>query len=197
MLELLKTLEERAPESSYLSKASGLRFQALAQSGDLPAAVALAEKLIAAGQANEEMLATAAEFTLRQNREPEKVLDYAAKLIETVNARQKPDAVSDADWQKYRSYYLGSAQWMTGVVYGIQGKFAESDKVLREALPLLEGRDEYKAAALYNLGVANARLRKVADAGRFYQQCAAIAGPYKTMCTDNLKTIRSGYRVVK
>lgn len=196
-VELLKTLEERAPESGYLAKASGLYFQSLAQSGDVPGAVALAEKLIPKGQANEDMLATAAEFTLRQNREPQKVLDYSARLIEMVNTRQKPDTVSDDDWQKYKSHYLGSGQWLTGVVYGIQGKFAESNKVLREALPLLEGRDEYKAAALYNLGVANTRLKNVAEAGRFYEQCTAIDGPYKTMCADNLKTIRSGYRIVK
>lgn len=196
-VELLKMLEARAPESTYLSQASGVYFQALTQSGDLPAAVILAEKLIARGQANEEMLATTAELTLRQNREPEKVLDYSAKLLALVNTRQKPDSVSDADWRKWKDHFTGLGQWMTGVVYCVQGKFADSNKVLREALPLLEGRDEYKAAALYNLGVANSRLKNVADAGRYYEQCAAIAGPYKAMCTDHLKSIRSGYRIVK
>jgi tetratricopeptide (TPR) repeat protein len=196
-VELLKSLEAQAPESTYLSQASGLYFQALAQSGDLPGAVALAEKLIPKGQANEEMLATTAEYTLRQNKEPQKVLDYSAKLLEMVNTRQKPESASDADWQKWKNHYAGLGQWMTGVVYGVQGKFADSNKVLREALPLLEGKDEYKAAALYNLGVANSRLKNVAEAGKYYEQCAAIAGPYRAMCTDNLKSIRSTYRIVK
>ena len=196
-VELLKTLEARAPESTYLAQASGIYFQALAQSGDLTGAVALAEKLIAKGQANEEMLETAAEVTLRQNREPQKVLDYSAKLLALVNTRAKPDTVSDDDWQKWKAHFVGLGQWMTGVVYCVQGRFADSNKVLKEALPLLEGKDEYKAAALYNLGVDNSHLRNVADAGRYYEQCAAIASPYRAMCTDSLKAIRSTYRIVK
>jgi tetratricopeptide (TPR) repeat protein len=196
-VELLKTLEERAPESTYVSQGYGLYFQALVQSGDLPAAVAVAEKVIAKGQANEEMLATAADFTLRQNKEPQKVIDYSSKLIEMVNTRQRPAGVSDADWQKYTTHFLGWGQWLAGVAYGVQGKYADSNKVLREALPLLEGRDEYKAAALYNLGIANSRLKNVADADKFFDQCTAVNSPYQTTCKDNLKAIRSTYRVVK
>jgi len=69
--------------------------------------------------------------------------------------------------------------------------------VLREALPLLEGNDEYLAGALFNLGVANSRLRNVSDASRFFEQCATLKTPYRAPCADNLKSIRSTYRVVK
>jgi tetratricopeptide (TPR) repeat protein len=196
-VELLKTLEERAPESTYLSQGYGLYFLALVQSGDTPTAVAVAEKLIAKGQGNEEMLATAGDFYLRQNREPQKVLDYSSKLLELVNTKAKPDAVSDADWQKWKNHLLGWGQWMTGVVYCTQGKFGEANKVLRAALPLLEGNDEYKAGALFNLGIANSHLKNVADALKFFEQCVAIKSPYQPTCTDNLKAIRSTYRVVK
>jgi len=194
---LLKTLEERAPESGYLARSYGLYFQALAQSGDLPAAVGLAEKLIAKGQANEEMLATAADYYVRQNREPQKVLDYSSRLLAAVNTRQKPDGVGDDDWQKWKTNLLGWGQWMMGIAYGVQGKYADSNKVLREALPLLEGNDERKAGALYNLGIDNSHLRNVTDAGKFFEQCAALNSPYQTLCADNFKAIRSTYRVVK
>ncbi len=196
-VELFKTLEERAPESTYLSQAYGLHFQALVQSGDLPGAVGLAEKLIPKGQANEEMLATAGDFYLRQNREPQKVLDYASKLLASVNTRQKPEAVGDADWRKWKDHYFGLGQWMEGVIYCVQGKYTDSNQVLRAALPLLEGNDEYKAAALFNLGIANSHLRNVPDAARFFEQCAAIQSAYRPVCTDNLKAFRSRYRVVK
>ena len=196
-VELLKTLEERAPESTYLSQGYGIYFLALLQSGDTPAAVAVAEKLIAKGQGNELMLATAGDFYLHQNREPQKVLDYSSKLIEMVNTKPKPDGVSDADWQKSKDYFLGWGQWMTGAVYCSQGKFGEADKVLRAALPLLEGNDENKAGALFNLGIANSRLKNFADAVKFFEQCIAIKSPYQPTCTDNLKAIRATYRVVK
>jgi tetratricopeptide (TPR) repeat protein len=143
------------------------------------------------------MLATAGDFYLRQNREPQKVLDYSSKLIELVNTRSKPDGVSDADWQKSKNYFLGTGQWMVGVVYCSQSKFSEANKVLRTALPLLEGNDETKAGALFNLGIANSHLRNYADAAKFFEQCIAIKSPYQPTCTDNLKAIRSTYRVVK
>jgi tetratricopeptide (TPR) repeat protein len=196
-IELLKTLEERAPESTYLTQGYGIYFLALVQTGDLPAAVALAEKRIAKGQANELMLATAGDFYLRQNQEPQKVLDYSSKLIELVNTKPKPDGLSDADWQKGKDYFLGLAQWMTGVVDCSQGKFGEANTALRAALPLVEGNDENKAGALFNLGIANSHLKNLADAVKFFEQCIAIKSPYVAKCTDNLKAIRSTYRVVR
>lgn len=196
-VELLKTLVERAPESTYASQGYGLYFQALLQSGDMPGAVAVAEKLIATGQGNEMMLATASDFYLHQNREPQKVLDYSSKLIELVNTKTKPAGVSDADWEKGKNYLLGWGLWMTGAVYGSQSKFGEANKVLRAALPLLEGNDDNKAGALYNLGVANSQLKNVGDAAKFYEQCSAIKTAYQRPCADNLKAIRSTHRVVK
>lgn len=196
-VELLKTLESRAPESTYVTQGRGLYFQSLIQSGDMPGAVGMAEKLIAINQANEEMLATAGDFYLRQNREPDKVLDYSTKLVAAVNARAKPDAASEADWQKYRVHYLGLGDWMAGVTYCVQAKYGDCNKTLREALPMVEDKIDYKAAALFNLGIANSHLRNVPDAGKFFEQCAALESPYRPKCAENLKAIRSTYRVIK
>ena len=195
-VELLKTLEERNPQSAYLAQGYPLYFSALLQV-DSAASVVLAEKLIARGQGNELMLGTVADSYLHQNKEPQKVLDYSSKLIEMVNTKTKPDGVSDADWQKRKDYLLGWGMWMTGAIYGSQGKFAEANKVLRAALPLLEGSDENKAGALYNLGIANTQLRNYGDAIKFYEQCIAIKSPYQPYATEHLKTIRATYRVVK
>ena len=194
---LLKTLEGRAPESKYLSQAWGMYFMALVQSGDMPAAVGVAEKVIAQGQGTEEMLAAAGDFYLRQNKEPQKVLDYSSKLTDLANTRAKPDGVSDADWQKRKNYFLGYGQWLTGALYSSQGKFSEADKTLKAALPLLEGDDQLKAGALYNIGLANHKLKNVAEALKFYEQCAAIQSPYQAPAAENVKSLRKVYRVVK
>jgi len=196
-VELLKTLEDRSPESKYLSQAYGVYFLALLQSGEIPAAVVLAEKLIAKGQGTEEMLGTAGDFYLHQNKEPQKVLDYSSKLLELANSRPKPDGVSDTDWQKRKSYLLGWGQWMMGAVYASQGRFNDADKTLRAALPFLEGNDEAKGGALFNLGAVNQKLNNLADAIKFYEQCSAVNSPYQSMATNNLKGLRASHRVVK
>ncbi len=194
---LLKTLEERAPESKYLSQAYGVYFLALAQSGDVAGSVPVAEKAIAAGQGTEEMLASASDFYLRQNKEPQKVLDYSSKLIELANTRPKPDGVSDTDWQKRKNYFLGAGYWFTGALLVSQTKYAEGDKTLRTALPLLEGNDDVKAGALYNLGIANQGLKNYPEAMKFYEMCTAIQGPFQPLAANVLKTLKAKYRVVK
>jgi tetratricopeptide (TPR) repeat protein len=194
---LLRTLEQRAPESKYLSQALGMYFLALLQSGDMPAAVVVAEKVIPQGQGTEEMYAAAGDFYLRQNKEPQKVLDYSSKLIELANTRPKPEGVSDADWQKRKNYFLGFGQWLEGALYSSQGKYKEADKTLRAALPLLEGNEEIKAGALYNIALANHRLKNVNEALKFYEQCAAIQSPYQPLAAENLKSLRAVYKVVR
>lgn len=194
---LLKALEERAPESKYLSQAYGVYFLALAQSGDIAGAVPVAEKAIASGQGTEEMLASVSDFYMRQNKEPQKVLDYSSKLIELASTRPKPDGVSDADWQKRKNYFLGAGHWFTGALLVSQSKYAEGDKSLRTALPLLDGNDEIKAGALYNLGIANQGLKNYPEAMKFYEQCAAIQSPFQPLAANVLKTLKAKYRVVK
>jgi tetratricopeptide (TPR) repeat protein len=194
---LLKTLDERAPESKYLQQSYGLYFQALIQTGDIAAAVPVAEKAIAAGLASEEMLASASDFHLRQNKEPQKVFDYSSKLMQLAATRPKPDGVSDSDWEKRKNYFLGAAHWFTGALLVSQTKYAEGDKELRAALPLLEGNNEVKAGALYNLGIANQGLKNYPEAMKFYEQCTAIQGPFQPLAASVLKTLKAKYRVVK
>jgi len=64
-------------------------------------------------------------------------------------------------------------------------------------LPLLEGNDENKAGTLFNLGLANSRLKNYADAMKFMEQCTTIKSAYQSMCADNLKTIRATHRIVR
>ncbi len=194
---LLRALEQQAPDSAYWTHAHELYFLALVQTGDVPAAVAVAEKAIAKGQPTLDMLAAAGDFHLRNNTEPQKVLDYSSRLIELVNTSPQPATVSDAAWQQRKNTLVGLGNWMTGMVYTTQGKLSEADKALRAALPLLEGNDQVKAGALFNLGLANQKLNRLADAMRFYEQCVAIQSPYQSLAAGNLKGLKSAYRVVK
>ncbi|HBY61875.1 MAG TPA: hypothetical protein DEH78_18810, partial [Solibacterales bacterium] len=62
-----------------------------------------------------------------------------------------------------------------------------------------------KAAALFNLGLANFRMgeaakgeaqsQRILDALRFNQQCAAIKSPFQAQAAKNVAAIKSQYRL--
>jgi tetratricopeptide (TPR) repeat protein len=200
-LALADALEQRNPQSQYLPQLGMPRFIAYLQAGENQKAVALAEKTLEKDQSSEEMLLAVAESYMTQNKEPDKVLAYCAKVLELVKTKPKPEGVSDADWETRKTQLSGRAGWMTGVIYATQSKWAEADQALRAALPAIKGDPRMAAAALFYLGVANFRLGEKADdnriveALRFSEQCAAIAGPFQGPARTNIRAIKAKYQV--
>ena len=58
-----------------------------------------------------------------------------------VDERPKPEGVSDADWDEEEGT-TGLAYWMAGTTLSGQNKFAEADKMLRPALPLVKDNEQ-------------------------------------------------------
>jgi tetratricopeptide (TPR) repeat protein len=192
-------LEQRNPESQYLPLVAEQRFLAFIQTGDSARAVALAEKTLAKDQTNAEMmLAVASSYMGKQN---DKVLEISAKAIDVMNAKAKPEGVSDADWQTRKTQVIARAQWMQGVTHATANRWAAADQSLRAALPGIGNSTEMKAEALFYLGLANYRLaeagqtERARDALRFSQECAAIAGRFQAPARQNVKAIQSQYRI--
>jgi len=198
---LADALEQRNPQSQYLPQLGMPRFIAYLQAGENQKAVALAEKILEKDQSSEEMLLAVAESYMTQNKEPDKVFAYCAKVLELVKSKPKPEGVSEADWEKRKTQLSGRADWMTGVTYATQSKWTQADQALRAALPAIKGDQRMAAAALFYLGLANFRLgekgddNRIIEALRFNEQCAAIAGPFQGPARTNIKAIRAKYQV--
>src|SRR5574341_164952 len=174
----LSSVQEQNSGARYLQQAYGPVFVALQQAGDTAGAVAIAEKVLAKDQSNEDMLLVVANHNLGQKTEPDKVLAYSGKMIELMNTKPKPEGVADADWEKKKTTIVGLGHWMSGMIYYGQNKFPETDKSLRAALPYIKGNDQLLAPALFHLGVANYKMGNIVEAIKFNEQCAAIKGPY-------------------
>ncbi len=192
-------LEQRNAESQYLPMVAEQRFLAYIQTGDNARAVALAEKTLAKDQTNAEMmLAVASSYMGKQN---DKALAISSKAIEVMNAKAKPEGLSDADWQTRKTQIIARAQWMQGVAHAGANKWAAADQALRAALPGISNSPEMKAEALFYLGLANYRLaeagdtERARDALRFSQECAAIASRFQGPARQNVKAIQSQYRI--
>jgi tetratricopeptide (TPR) repeat protein len=198
-IALGELLEQRNAESQYLPMVAEQRFLAYIQAGDNAKAVALAEKTLAKDQTNAEMmLAVASSYMGKQN---EKVLEMSDKAIEAMNAKAKPEGVSDADWQTRKTLVIARARWMQGVANATSNKWAAADQALRAALPGIANSPEMKAEALFYLGLANYRLaeggetERARDALRFSQECANIPGRFQAPARQNAKAIQSQYRI--
>jgi tetratricopeptide (TPR) repeat protein len=197
-LDLASELERRSPESPYVAQAQNAAFVAMRKAGREAEAAALAERLLVKDSNNEELLLVAADSAMK-SKQNDKVIEYSTRLVDVMGAKEKPEQMSDEDWHKRRNTLLGVGNWMAGVTYAAQNKYAPADRALRDALPLLTD-EQMKAAALFHLGVANFRLGettgskpRIKDALTYSQQCAAIKSPYTAGAQKNVNAIRTKY----
>ena len=199
-IQLGEALEQRNPQSQYLPQMTEQRFQACVQTGDNAKAAALAEKSVESGQASPEMLLVLANKAMGA-KQPDKAIAYARKAIEAAEAKPKPDGVSDADWQSWKTQVTTRGHWMAGMTHAGENKWAQADQELRVALPGLKDNRAMLAEALFYAGLANYKLaeagdtKRARDALRFNEQCAAIAGPLQARASTNVKAIRSRYHI--
>jgi tetratricopeptide (TPR) repeat protein len=196
-IALVEALEKQNPQSPYLPQAVPTLFLAYRQTGANEKAVALAEKVLATDQSDEDMLLVVADSYLQNKREPAKVHTYTEKVVELMNSKPKPAGMSDADWENRKNSVVGVAHYMDGKLYYTENNFAAADKELRAALPLVQSNAQLKPEVLFYLGVANYKLQKIQEAANFNKECAAVKSPYLAMCSKNLTAIRTQYRGVK
>ncbi|HYI92123.1 MAG TPA: hypothetical protein VEX68_01135 [Bryobacteraceae bacterium] len=198
-MKLADALEQRNPKSQYIEMVMP-RYSAMArQANALPAAVAFGERAYQRGQYSEDMLLLMADQAI-QGKEPVKVIQYSEKAIEVMGTRPKPEGVSDADWERKKNVTNGLAYWMAGTTLSGQGKWAQADKALRPALPLVKDNEQLYGMALFHLGLANYRMAQasknktqIADAISFSKQSAAIKGPLQAQAAKNVKVMQQEF----
>jgi hypothetical protein len=195
-IELLRDLEQRNPRSPYLSQLASQYYTAFRQLGDIAQSVSLAEKNVKEGRADEDMLTLLTVYHHQRN-DIEKTLYYAAKTIELLSGKGKPERVAPEEWEKKKALALGNAHYLKGVIYSEQERFAEADRALRAALPHIQYDDYVRASALFHLGWANYKLGEqsqspglIKEALRFNSLCASIRSPFRQQALKNLEAIK-------
>lgn len=199
-IKLADALEKRNPNSQYIVMVLPRYSVAARQANALPAAVAYGERAFQRGQLSEDMLLVMADNEL-QKRNADKVIAYSDKIIELMN-RPKPEGVPDADWEKKKTVTTGLAYWMSGTTLSGNNKFAEADKRLRSALPLIKDNEQLYGSALFHLGLANYRMAQasknksqIADAVKFSKQAAAVKGPLAAQAAKNVRVMQQEFGV--
>ena len=192
LIDLVSTLEEANPKSQYLDRAYGPYLVALSQTGAAAKVPAVAEKALANFPENEDLLVVLAENAVTK-KQPDRALSYANRLVASLAKRPKaPEGVPAAQWEHKRNASMGRGYWISGVIYGERGQYANADRNLRAALPLIQENKPMLGPALFYLGMSNYQLGKMTlnkglllEAVKFSQQCALIESPYAEQARHN------------
>jgi len=197
IVELGEALTARNPTGEYTTKVQQTLFVAYRQAGANDKAVALAEKVLATDQSNEDMLLVVADHYLQSKKDPEKIHTYSVKITEVMGTKAKPEGVSDSDWSARKNMVIGLAHYMNGKQYYNENKFPQTDQELRQALPLVESNAALKPEVLFLLGFADYKMEKAQDAANYFRACAAIKGPLQAQAAKNLQKIQTEYHGIK
>ena len=196
-IELGEMLEKRSPKGEYTVKMQQSLFVAYRQAGANEKAVALAERVLATDQSNEDMLLVATDHYLQGKKDPEKVHTYSAKIVEVMAAKPKPEGASEADSTARKNLVVGLAHFMNGKQYSMENKLAQSDQELRQALPLVETNASLKPETLFLLGLADYKLEKTQDAANYFRACSLLKSPFQAEAVKNLARIKRDYQGIK
>ena len=197
---LIDELRSRNPQSKFMANIKRPTVIDLAAT-DPEKAVAVAEQGLVKDPNNEDFLLTVADYKLAHDKELPKVLSYSLHILELMQ-RPQPSTLSADEWQKKKAKFNGWASWMAGVVYGKQGRYAQSDHYLRQAMPNILENTKLLVAAYYYLGYVNYAMAtqtgeksRALDAAKYSKLCAAIDSPYRALARQTLASLRSDFNI--
>jgi len=197
MIDLVNTLEQQNPKSKFLDEAYGPYLVALNKTGAASKIPAVAEKGLANFPENEDLLLVMTETSITR-KQTDRALNYANRLVASLNKHPKPEGMTPADWDRKRSAGLTRGYWIAGVLSSEKGQWVAADKNLRAALPLVQGNAALAGPALFYLGMANYELgkmtlskAKVLEAAKFSEQAMTIESPYQEQARHNALVMKN------
>ena len=181
MVELLALLEQQNPKSKYLDDAYGAYLAALTKSAGAAKALEVAEKALVNKPENLDLLSVLADNAAAKGQ-ADRELALATRMVAAASKNVKPETATAAEWDRKRNVALGRGYWMSGMVTFQRGRYADADRNLRAAVPLIQGNPGLQGPGLYALGIANYQLGKMTmkkdrmlDGAKFCEQSAGIS----------------------
>jgi tetratricopeptide (TPR) repeat protein len=175
--------------SPYKTAVEDLYLQSWRESGDPQSTVAAAKRILEQDDSNLTALAIVADSYLQSEKEPNKLMAYARKILAVLDKQSKQEGLTDAEWSRMKAPLKGHAYWMIASVSMQQNRYSDADKSIRTALPYLKDDNQLLSTALFYLGWANYQLGNLSDAVRFNRQCALVKGPYQAQAARSVQVI--------
>lgn len=186
-IQLTDALIAQNPKSDQIDTAAPQYLAALGKQGAAKAAAG-ANKILAGRPENEYALDAVA----RNWSSPGPALNAANRLVGVLGRKKKPENMSEADWQKTKNDMLGSAYVSAGVLQAGASRWADADRDLKTALPLVAGNSTMLSYTYYYLGVSNYQMGKLtADKSKmltgvqYTEKAVSTGGPMQGQASNN------------
>jgi tetratricopeptide (TPR) repeat protein len=186
---LLVRFAQLFPDSAYANQALGVAAASYQQGQNGPKMLETANGLLAKDPNNVGMLLLLADYYSEKGEQLDKAESSAKKAIATLASAQKPDGVSDEQWQTQSALQKGLALSALGQVNIAKHDNAQAVDNLKTAAPLLKSDAGAYARNQYRLGFALLNLKKVQDAKAALTEAASVNSPYKALAQDKLKSL--------
>jgi len=190
------------PDSEYLPAIVERQFVVARASNNRELAVPAAEALTETGKGSDETLLYLASVYLETKQKQDKIIPYTDSALEKLKSKPRPESVTEEEWKKQTDFSTGLAHWVQGLHHATGSRWAQANKSLRSALPLIGGNATMQAAAYFYLGIANFEIGKrskdhkeIVDAVKFTELCTKMRSPYQAQAKQNLTAIQGQFRM--
>ncbi len=180
------------PDSPYANQALGVAATSYQQAQNIPKMLEVANGLLAKDPNNLGMLLLLSDYYSEQGEHLDKAEASANKAITLLGSAQKPEGVTDEQWQKEISLQKGLALSSLGQVSIQKKDNAQAAANFKAAAPLLKPDDGSYGRNQYRLGFALLNLKKNAEAKEAFTEAASVNSPYRALAQAKLKTFAGG-----
>lgn len=186
--QLLSNFAQWFPDSPYAGQALVVAAGIYEQTQNGPKMLEVANGLLAKDPNNIGMLLLLSDYYSEKGEQLDKAEASAKKVVTLLGTAQKPEGVTDEQWQQQVSLQKGLALSSLGQVNIQKKDNATAVDNFKTAAPLLKPDANSYARNQYRLGFALVNLKKNAEAKEAFTQAASVNSPYKALAEAKLKT---------
>jgi tetratricopeptide (TPR) repeat protein len=193
-VSLLLALQQRNPKSPYAENIPAECVALYKKLGQMDKALALANQTLATDPDNIDILMAVTEYYFSREDHP-KVVANSVHILEVLEKKQRPESLSEEEWQKKKTQMMGNSRYMGGVSSSLSGQYSRGDQLLRAAMPFVAGDATQEAAVFYFLGLSNYKLAdqspgRAREAMNFWRRCATIKSNFQGQAVKNAEATR-------
>lgn len=179
------------PDSPYANQALGVAATSYQQAQNIPKMLEVANGLLAKDPNNIGMLLLLSDYYSEKGEQLDKAETSSKKAISLLGTAQKPEGVTDEQWQQQISLQKGLALSSLGQVSIQKKDNAQAVESFKAAAPLLKSDDGGYGRNQYRLGFALLNLKRNAEAKEAFTQAASVNSAYKGLALAKLKSFEA------